>query len=983
MLTVSCTKPPARIPFRPNGLRNPLCQSNPSPYSVYPASPSRTTGSYGEMHRVVRVLYLSSSDIPIPSPQVPPVRIPHSRLSALVHSELSGFAIGMGPYPPSAPSPLMQSPSRRPEWAGKRLVAVKRMKRKAEGTFELCWNECQRNKELESLRNIPPHANIVALYDFFVPPDTLELHLVFESLEGNLFQLIRTRKGTSKLAGGLVSTIFYQIVSGLLHMHASGYFHRDMKPENILVTTIGLFDYTSVSPVPLPTGPIENDVVTVIKLADFGLAREIKSKPPYTDYVATRWYRAPEILMLSKDYSSAVDMWALGTIMAELVNLVPLFPGADHLDQITKICEILGNPSDEYGVDSLNLPVGGGPWPRGMKMARAVGYTYPKFRPRNFYGLFSETIPISLINCIRALLRYDADKRLTSKKCLEHLYIAETLTSENMPPELRSKLCSWSNTILPASLTSSISHRTPFYPSNPATTNGHTDRRGLSIWTSTNGSSQESDYPMDISPQVETPAESYANGHGASIIDSPMAQEYPTRPHFSPDPAHNGINGHQPMPSNGNKLGKLGSLTFGKKHSKWSLMFGGDKSHHNPLPPVDETAALSNSLPSYKRPQTSSTENKSLHDSPTSMAPRKGEEIKKYNKKEAERLQREAEKERRKLAEKMQREQARVVMQKKRQIMSETFGNVGNDIEWLGGVGQRQDYMDKTKQAASGPIRQPHGTNGKATASTTVNAAAGRYGPQPDDHDLAAADRDWRIVNERIAKARRRDFDDDHSMSSSDMHSLSRLSSVSYTTVDSDPGPTRARNRPSLFGMNRMISMSSLRTPYDDFPTSTRSSTSFSLDGQLAHDFRIQASVNSTLPESASPPPMHGLSLSPSVSPTLSPHSPWLPLQPPADGLYPNQEKTSTVTLHHPQPEYGQLHPPSPYGRTPSTGGTPKSSKSVMNAIFKVPTLQPPSVDQLSSSPNTLPPFSELDAVAGGEYSPVSPMTFSPPSPER
>jgi hypothetical protein len=67
MLTVSCTKPPARIPFRPTGLRNHLCQSNPSQYSVYPASPSRTTGSYGEMHRVVRVLYLSSSDTPTPS----------------------------------------------------------------------------------------------------------------------------------------------------------------------------------------------------------------------------------------------------------------------------------------------------------------------------------------------------------------------------------------------------------------------------------------------------------------------------------------------------------------------------------------------------------------------------------------------------------------------------------------------------------------------------------------------------------------------------------------------------------------------------------------------------------------------------------------------------------------------------------------------------------------------------------------------------
>lgn len=767
-------------------------------------------------------------------------------------------------------------------------------------------------------------------------------------MEGNLFQLIRTRKGISKLAGGLVATIFYQIVAGLLHMHTSGYFHRDMKPENILVTTIGLFDYTSVSPVPLPNGSVENDVVTIIKLADFGLAREIKSKPPYTDYVSTRWYRAPEILMLSKDYSCAVDMWALGTIMAELVNLVPLFPGADHLDQITKICEILGDPGDQYGMDSLNLPVGGGPWPKGMKMARAVGYEYPKvcfiklvdmftclicdrlqFQPKNFYSLFAETVPISLINCIRALLRYDADKRLTSKKCLDHAYVNETLRPENMPPELRSKLCSWSNTILPNSLNSSISHRIPFYPSSKGVT--QTDKRGLSIWTNTNGNSHDGDYPMDISPQVETPAERYTNGHGANIIGSPMAQEYPMRPHVSPDPVHNG---HQSMPSHGSKLGKLGNLAFGKKHSKWSIKFGGDKSHHNPLPPVDETAALSSSLPPYKRPQTSSTENKSQPQSPTGTSPRKSGEIKKFNKKEAERLQREAEKERRKLAEKMHREQARAVMQKRSQMVAKT---VGNEIEWLGGIGERHECMEKTKQAASGPIRQPHGTNGKAT-STTVNAAAGRFGPQSDDHNSTTVDRDWRATNERVAKVRRRDFDDDHSMSSSDMHSLSRLSSVSYSTVDSDPGPPRARNRPSLFGMNRMTSMSSLRTSYDDFPTSTRSSTSFSLDGQLAHDFRIQASVNSTHSENASPPPLHGLSLSPSVSPTLSPHSPWLSLQPAVEGLYPNREKTSTVTLHHHSPpEYGngQLHPPSSYGRSPSTG-TPKSSKSAINPIFKV-----------------------------------------------
>lgn len=224
------------------------------------------------------------------------------------------------------------------------------------------------------------HPNIIPLYDAFLLPTTKELYFVFEPMEGHLFQLIKARKGRP-LAGGLVSSIFRQIVSGLHHIHLSGYFHRDMKPENVLVTTTGLFDYPSLSPVAPPNAPPEKDVVVVIKLADFGLARETKSKPPYTEYVSTRWYRAPEVLLKSRDYSNPVDMWALGTIMAELVNLRPLFPGKGELDQIAKITEILGDPSDEYGFDHRGKPFGGGKWSRGLKMAKAAGLALPKVRP--------------------------------------------------------------------------------------------------------------------------------------------------------------------------------------------------------------------------------------------------------------------------------------------------------------------------------------------------------------------------------------------------------------------------------------------------------------------------------------------------------------------------------------------------------------------------------------------------------------------------
>ena len=218
---------------------------------------------------------------------------------------------------------------------------------------------------------------MIPLYDFFLLPETKELYFVFESMEGNLYQLIKTRKG-KPFAGGLVSSIFRQVVDGLNHIHASGYFHRDMKPENLLVTTTGLYDYRPVYPGVAPNAPPDRDVVVIVKLADFGLARETKSKPPYTEYVSTRWYRAPEVLLKSTDYSNPVDMWALGAIMAEVVNLRPLFPGQGEIDQVARICELLGDPVDDYGMDERGRPIGGGRWSRGVQLARRAGFAFPK-----------------------------------------------------------------------------------------------------------------------------------------------------------------------------------------------------------------------------------------------------------------------------------------------------------------------------------------------------------------------------------------------------------------------------------------------------------------------------------------------------------------------------------------------------------------------------------------------------------------------------
>ncbi|OCF37645.1 CMGC/RCK protein kinase [Kwoniella heveanensis BCC8398] len=335
----------------------------------------------------------------------------------------------------------------RPEWAGKRLVALKRMKRVWEGG----WKQAKTLGELVSLSKIPPHPAIIPLYDAFISPKSRELYFVFECMEGNLYQLTKSRRGRP-LAAGLIASCFHQISAGLHHIHQYGYFHRDMKPENLLVTTTGLTDYLTAgalahinnsrragqehAPSSAESLKYEKDVAVIVKLADFGLARATISKPPYTEYVSTRWYRAPEVLLRSTEYGPPVDMWALGTILSEMLNLKPLFPGVSEIDQVYRICETMGDPSAEYGVDERGMTIGGGSWNSGIKLAKNVGFSFPKRQPVRFRTLFSESVPQSLVDCIAELLRYNPKHRMTAAQCIDHPYFHETLPHLHRTPPL-------------------------------------------------------------------------------------------------------------------------------------------------------------------------------------------------------------------------------------------------------------------------------------------------------------------------------------------------------------------------------------------------------------------------------------------------------------------------------------------------------------------------------------------------------------------
>lgn len=166
-------------------------------------------------------------------------------------------------------------------------------------------------------------------------------------------------------------------------MHKHGFFHRDIKPENLLCS-----------------GP------KLLKIADFGLARETRTCPPYTDYVSTRWYRAPEVLLRSTNYGSPIDLWAVGCILAELYCLKPLFPGKSEVDQIFKICSILGTPNEKKDKDLISL-------------ARQLNFKFPQFSPQiiNLNGAREEVNDL-----VEQLLDWNPLCRPNASNSLKHDY---------------------------------------------------------------------------------------------------------------------------------------------------------------------------------------------------------------------------------------------------------------------------------------------------------------------------------------------------------------------------------------------------------------------------------------------------------------------------------------------------------------------------------------------------------------------------------
>ncbi|KAL6511100.1 hypothetical protein OROGR_022224 [Orobanche gracilis] len=252
------------------------------------------------------------------------------------------------------------------------IVAVKKMKRNF-----YYWEECVNLREVKSLRRLN-HPNIIKLLE--IVRQNNELFFIFEYMEHNLYQLMRDQQRS--FSEDEIRALMFQVLQGLAYVHKNGYFHRDLKPENLLVTN------------------------KIIKIADFGLARELSSTPPYTDYVSTRWYRAPEVLLQSASYTPAIDMWAIGAILAELFTSCPIFPGESEIDQLYKICCVLGRPDWNTFPEATNI-------------SGLVDITYSDIMPADLSNIIPNA-SLEAIDLFKQLCSWDPFKRPTADQCLQH-----------------------------------------------------------------------------------------------------------------------------------------------------------------------------------------------------------------------------------------------------------------------------------------------------------------------------------------------------------------------------------------------------------------------------------------------------------------------------------------------------------------------------------------------------------------------------------
>ncbi|ORZ14532.1 protein serine/threonine kinase [Absidia repens] len=256
---------------------------------------------------------------------------------------------------------------------------------------------CTAIREISLLKELK-HPNIVRLYD--VLHKERKLILVFEYLDSDLKKFLDSNGGD--IDELTIKQMMYQLLKGIAFCHEHRVLHRDLKPQNLLINKKG-----------------------ELKLGDFGLARAfgipVRS---YSRDVVTLWYRAPDVLMGSKQYSTSIDLWSAGCIFAEMASGSPLFPGSSVSDQLQCIFKVLGTPTDET-------------WP---KVSQVPEYKrdFEIFAPISLESILPKLDPLG-IDLLKKLLEYPPEKRITASNALQHPYFDDLRKKEQGSENLSSR----------------------------------------------------------------------------------------------------------------------------------------------------------------------------------------------------------------------------------------------------------------------------------------------------------------------------------------------------------------------------------------------------------------------------------------------------------------------------------------------------------------------------------------------------------------
>ncbi|GAA6066406.1 mitogen-activated protein kinase 7 isoform X1 [Tachysurus ichikawai] len=278
-------------------------------------------------------------------------------------------------------------------------VAIK----KIPNAFEVVTNAKRTLRELKILKHFK-HDNIIAIKDILqplVPPSAFKsVYVVLDLMESDLHQIIHSRQ---PLTPEHTRYFLYQLLRGLKYIHSANVIHRDLKPSNLLVN--------------------EN---CELKIGDFGMARGLsaahaeESRSFMTEYVATRWYRAPELLLSLHHYSLAIDLWSVGCIFAEMLGRKQLFPGKHYVHQLQLILSVLGTPPESV-VGTI-----------GAERVRSYIQSLPFRAPVPLSKLYPQAEPVAL-DLLNAMLRFDPRERIGVCQALEHPYLAKYHDPDDEP----------------------------------------------------------------------------------------------------------------------------------------------------------------------------------------------------------------------------------------------------------------------------------------------------------------------------------------------------------------------------------------------------------------------------------------------------------------------------------------------------------------------------------------------------------------------